>query len=176
MNSWILGSMVSYGFSRMLASQTSLKINVKHAMPGRIRLECPKWKNEEVAVVIEKEMLKSPIIKECQVSPITGSLLLIFNKEYLSESEFDKVLQLATKATVKGFDEKEADALKLMKKTVRVVDRTIKSRSLGMVDLKSMIIIGLIVKSLSGMTRNPGEGGRQLLWAYRFLGGEGVKN
>lgn len=176
MNSWILGSVLSFGVSKLLSKQTTLNISVKHAIPGRIRLQCERWKDQEIVEVLEEIMSKHPLIRDCTASSITGSLLLEFKKEYLTESEFNQVLKRATSATVKGFSTKEADALKVMKKVVNKVDGTIKSKSLGVIDLKSLIILSLVVKGVLALKNNPEESGRQLIWAYRFLAGEGVKN
>lgn len=175
MTSWIIGSTLSYLASKFLAGQTSLNINIKHAMPGRVRLQCDRWKDSNVTSVLAAHLRAHPLVSECTVSSITGSLLLILNKEYLSEKEFDHILKTATSASVEGFTLKEADTIRLMKKAVQSVNRAVKAKTLGTVDLKSVIVVTLVGKGVLAMRTNPAECGRNLLLAYRLLDGEGVK-
>lgn len=173
MISWIYGSGISYLVSKLLNNQMKVNIQVVHVLPGRLRLQCHRWKDEKVVVILEQQLAKHKLIKHVKASGITGSLLIEFVQDYLSEVQLEQILAEATSATVSGFVQKEADLLKQMKRIVNRADQVLKVKSLGKADLRTLIICYLIVKGVIAFRNNSDEAGRQLLWAYRFINGEG---
>lgn len=165
----LLGIAGSYVGSRFLSSNSTQKINVVHAMPGRIRLQCNQWKSKEVAQSIESELKKHPLVMQISASPITGSLLLEFNVLHLKAEQFDQLVQQGVAASVKAYPHKEAELMKSIKGTVKWADKTIKTKTFGKADLNSLLILFLLGQGIWKFKRNPAFSIGLILWAYGLL-------
>ncbi|MCD8509886.1 MAG: hypothetical protein LRY73_08480 [Bacillus sp. (in: Bacteria)] len=102
------------------------KIQVIHAMPGRVRIQCDRWKDKVVAVNIEKALANDAIVTKAVASPISGSLLLEFNVPHLTQEQFDKILLQAVESAVAAYPQLESQIMDKMRQTVQTVDGQIK--------------------------------------------------
>jgi hypothetical protein len=69
------------------------KVNVSHAIPGRVRLQSNQWRNDKVAKSLETELKKHHLVERVDASPITGSLLIELNEPYLTKKQFQQLMQ-----------------------------------------------------------------------------------
>jgi hypothetical protein len=163
------GTIASLVGSSLLSRMSALKINVIHAMPGRVRLQCNTWKNDQVAAVLMKTMKNHPLISQVNCSPITGSLVICFENQYLTNQQFQEVMDLAVKATGKGIGAKKSAATLKMLKAVQELNRGIKVSTKGILDIPAIIILALIIQAVNSFATNRSTAMKQLLWAYRLL-------
>jgi hypothetical protein len=155
--------------SRLLSKNLTQKVHVVHAMPGRIRLQSNQWKGKEVSQSLESAFQGYALVSKVSASPVTGSLLLELKALHITTKQLDQLVQHAVNASVKAYPKKEATLLKSMKGIVNGVDSRIKTKSLGNVDLNSMLILFLFGKGLWHFKRNPTFSTGLLLWAYGLL-------
>ncbi|WHY85602.1 hypothetical protein QNH39_23815 [Neobacillus novalis] len=172
----MISSLVGLGASllapKLLSSITDQKIEVVHAMPGRLRLKCDRWKNEVVATHLEQTFSQLTIIKSVSGSPITGSLVIEFNVPTLTPEQFDELLKLAVDTSVSAYPYVEAQLMKTMKKTVSTVDGLIKKRSSGKADVDSLLSLFLLVYGVTRFPVNPAFSSSVLYWAYTIITNE----
>lgn len=71
------------------------KVNIVHAIPGRIRLQCNQWKNEKVSQSLEFGFKAYPLVDRVSVSPISGTLLLELKVLHLTKEQFNQLVQHA---------------------------------------------------------------------------------
>lgn len=173
MFSWIYGIGFSFLASKLFGYLTKMNIQVVHALPGRVRLQCSRWKDINVAGALERRVGAHPLVRKVQASPVTGTLLIEFTGTQLAPAQFEGVIKTAAEASADGFKVKEADLLVSMKRVLKKADQTVKAQSLGKVDIRTLIIFYLAWKGIRAFGTNNGEAERQLLWAFRFLNGEG---
>jgi hypothetical protein len=163
------GIVASLAGSRLLSTYSTQKVNVVHAMPGRIRLQSNQWKSKEVSQSLESSFRVNPLVQQVSASPVTGSLLLEFKVLHLTPEQFDQLVQEAVKASVNAYPYQEATLMKSLKKTVNSIDRRIKTKTFGRADLNSLLILFLLGKGLWNFKRNPSFSIGLLLWAYGLL-------
>ncbi|OEH85238.1 hypothetical protein BHU72_06440 [Desulfuribacillus stibiiarsenatis] len=173
----LCGTLLTAVGTNALSNFSNIKVNVVHASPGRLRLQSPTWKNKQVADKLVETFGKHPLVMKVTASHITGSLLLEFHQPHITQEQFNSLMDSAVVGSVKGFKAKEADVMKVMRKTINHVDHFIKSKTLGISDIASIIVITLIVSSVVSIRgNNPGAGYRNLLWAYRMIKGEEARS
>ena len=160
----------------LLTKLSTLNVNVIHAMPGRIRLQCNTWKNEALVKTLMETMNEQQLIAKVECSSITGSMVIYFKEQYLTSQQFQGVVETAVKATRKGMTEKKSEATASMVKAMNAVNRQVKVSTKGMFDIPALIILALTIHSLKTFSINRGNALRQLLWAYRILKGEGARH
>ncbi|EKN69071.1 hypothetical protein BABA_11596 [Neobacillus bataviensis LMG 21833] len=169
----MISSLVGLGASllapKLLSSINDQKIEVVHAMPGRVRLKCDRWKDEMVAHHLEQTFNQLTIVKSASGSPITGSLLIEFNVPALSPEQFDELLKLAVDTSVNAYPYVEAQLMKTMKKTVSSVDGLIKKRSSGKADVDSLLSLFLLISGVTRFSANPAFSSSLLYWAYTIM-------
>ncbi|MDQ0257283.1 hypothetical protein J2S74_004741 [Evansella vedderi] len=144
-------------------------IHVIHAMPGRIRLQCDRWKDKVVAQSLEKNLSDDALVKRVKATPVSGSLLLEFNVPHLTQEQFDKVLVQAVEAAVSAYPQMESQIMDKMRKTVQVVDGQIKKRTSALADLDSILVLLMLGKGISGFSKNPSFSSSLLFWAYNII-------
>jgi hypothetical protein len=74
------------------------KVNVVHAIPGRLRLQCNRWKNRKISKSLQIKFTEHPLVDRASTSPITGSLLLELNVDRLSKDQFKRLVQFGVDA------------------------------------------------------------------------------
>lgn len=176
----MISSLVGLGASllapKLLSSITDQKIEVVHAMPGRVRLKCIRWKDEIVVHHLEQTFRQLTIVKSVSGSPITGSLLIEFNVPTLSPEQFDELLKLAVDTSVNAYPYVEAQLMKTMKKTVSTMDGLIKKRSSGKADVDSLLSLFLLIYGVTRFPVNPAFSSSLLYWAYTIITKENGPN
>lgn len=145
------------------------KVEVVHAMPGRVRLKCDQWKDETVAAHLEQTFKQLELVKHVKASPITGSLLIEFVVLSLTPQQFDELLTLAVNTSVNAFPYVDARLMKTMKNTVFSVDGLIKKRTSGKADVDSLLSLFLIIYGVIGFPANPAFSSSLLYWSYTII-------
>ena len=60
-------------------------IKMVHFIPGRIRLQSPRWKtNVTLIEKVVKELQAQPLVFSVQPTPVTGSLVITYDASYLT--------------------------------------------------------------------------------------------
>jgi hypothetical protein len=155
--------------SRLFSSLSTQKVNVVHAMPGRIRLQSNQWKSKEVARALKFALKGHALVHQVSSSPVAGSLLIEFKVPHLTKEQLDQIIQQAVSASVSAYPQKEANLMKSMKRITHRVDSTIKTKTFGNADLNSILIVLLLGKGIWLFKRNPTFSTGLLLWAYGLL-------
>ncbi len=63
-------------------------IQVRHALPGRIRLGFPEWKtNEDKVLLLMSEMALDPDITSIEFTKETGTALILYKHEAINQSD-----------------------------------------------------------------------------------------
>ena len=149
----------------------TLNIHVLHTMPGRIRLQCNVWKSEAVSERLRDSLQRHYLVDQVSVSPITGSLLVLFTKKHLGQREFDKFMTLLMKQTRAGMEQEASSATLLMSRIINHLDNQVKIATKGTLDLPSLFVIALTSQAVKGFRGNRGNSLQQLFWVYRLLRG-----
>jgi hypothetical protein len=172
----MISSLIGLGASifapKLLSQLKDQKIQILHAMPGRIRLQCDQWKNQEIATSLENSFKKIPIVKHVTSSPLTGSLLLQFNVQHIEPNDFDQLMQHAVNVSVSTYPYIESKLMKTMRGTVSSFDGLIKKRTSGKVDIDSLLLLLMLGKGVSGFKSNPAFSSSLLFWAYSLIKNE----
>lgn len=145
------------------------KVQVVHAMPGRVRLQSHHWKNEQIASELESKFSTIPLVKNVSASGITGSLLLEFTSDHLTPEQFDEIVQLAVTTSTECYSYIDSKMKNTMKKGVHSVDTMIKKQTGGNADVESLLVLGLLFKGATGFATNPAFASSLLYWAYTLL-------
>jgi hypothetical protein len=98
------------------------KVNIVHAIPGRLRLQCNQWKNDKVSHSLELNFREHSLVDRVSVSSITGTLLLELKIKYLTKVQFNQLVQLAVDASS---PHKEANYIETLKETVSKKGRSL---------------------------------------------------
>lgn len=172
----MMSSLIGIGTSifapKLLSQIKDQKIQILHAMPGRIRLQCNQWKNQEIATSLETSFKKIPIVKHVNSSPLTGSLLLEFHVQHIEPKDFDQLMQYAVNVSVSTYPYIESKLMKTMRGTVNSFDGLIKKRSSGKIDIDSLLLLLMLGKGVSGFKNNPAFSSSLLFWAYSLIKNE----
>ncbi|MCM3676654.1 metal ABC transporter ATPase [Peribacillus simplex] len=60
-------------------------IKMVHFIPGRIRLQSPRWKaNVTLIEKVVKELHAQPLVFSVQPTPVTGSLVITYDASYIT--------------------------------------------------------------------------------------------
>jgi hypothetical protein len=98
------------------------KVNIVHAIPGRIRLQCNQWKNDKVSHSLEVNFREHSLVDRVSVSPITGTLLLELKVKYLTKVQFNQLVQHAVD---NASPHKEENYIETLKETVSKKGRSL---------------------------------------------------
>ncbi|WP_166239648.1 HMA2 domain-containing protein [Paenibacillus turpanensis] len=169
----LIGIGASIALTHYIQKSKNLNIKVLHASPGRLRLQCDRWKNANIAPVLTKQMEAHRLVERVEVSPITGSLLLLFHAPSLTPDQLDEILKLAVSSTTEGYRRAPSTVMQTMRKTLRRADQNIKVHSRGAFDLKSVVTLSVLGKVLwdTGRHKHP-LAVTLLLWAYTSMDGK----
>lgn len=145
------------------------KVNVRHASPGRVRLQCDKWKNKVTADNLVSVFEAVTIVSKVETSPITGSLLLEFRSETLTAEQFDEIVKTAVETSINTYAELPSSLKSVMKKSVNTIDHTLKKQSGGNIDFESGMSVFLIINGIMRFTTNPVFASTLFYWAYSLI-------
>ena len=165
----LLGLGAYFVIPKVVGKLREQKIEVVHAVPGRLRLQNNRWKDKQVGAYIERVLQKDPLIKTCRVSTITGSLTLEFTSSYLQQEELDKILQLVTDTTIESFSYTHDKTLQTMSGLFNGVNQNVKKMTNGYASIDSMMIIYFIFQGLRSFPVNPAFASSLFYWAYTVL-------
>lgn len=173
MYSTLMGIGLSLAGPKMLSKIQDQKVEVVHAMPGRVRLKCSRWKNERTASNLESVFKQIPLISKVEASPITGSLLLEFKIQTLTQEQFDQIIQQAVHTSVATYPELESDLMVILKNVINTIDNTMRKQSGGRLDIDALLSVVLIVNGILRMPANPAFSSSLLYWAYTIITNKG---
>ncbi len=165
----ILGIGASLLAPKLMAGVQNQKVQVLHASPGRVRLQCDRWKNEQTARNLKSMFQKFPIVKGVDASPITGSLVLVFHTKTLTPEQFDSIVKSAVETSVATYPELQADLMNVLTSLMRTVDTTVKKQSGGRMDIDSLLSVTLIISGLLKYSTSPTFATSLLYWAYSII-------
>ncbi|WP_028403025.1 HMA2 domain-containing protein [Ectobacillus panaciterrae] len=169
MISTVLGFGASLFAPKLLSQFRDQKIQIIHAMPGRLRMQCDKWKDAIVAQCLEKEIVNETLVLTCKASSVTGSLLIEFIVPHISEQELDELMKRIVTVTSEAVLHTEAKMMKTMQQTLQVVDRGIKRQTNGFADFDSLFVLFLLGKGIHSFKRAPAFAASLLYWSYTII-------
>jgi hypothetical protein len=142
-------------------------LEVKHFLPGRLRLYSPKIKNrEDIKEMLISQLMKIQYINYVEFNTITGSVLIKYDKEKL-----DAVIIIAVIVKLLNLEkeiEKKPKSI-IKKEIVNIKDslnRAIYEKTNGIVDLETIILSLLLISGIYRVKTRPDvmPGGITLLW------------
>ncbi|RBW68760.1 HMA2 domain-containing protein [Bacillus taeanensis] len=169
MLSSFLGLGASFAAAKLMKNIQHHNVQVLHAMPGRVRLQCDRWKDAEITKALEEALEAKNIVRAVRANPVTGTLVLEFKVQHLSAEEFDELIQHAVQTTTETYGQIDSKVTKTMRGAVNRVDENIKKQTAGTVDIDALLILLLVGKGISGFKGNPAFSSSLLYWAYNLL-------
>ncbi len=170
----LLGIGASFLAPKIMSKVQDQKVNVVHAVPGRVRLQCNKWKNEQTAKNLCSVFQRIPLIRHAEASPVTGSLLLEFTTMSLTQDQFDAIVKKAVETSVATYPEMQAELMGVLKSIVQTVDTTLKKQSGGKLDVDSLLSVSLIIGGVLKMPATPAFSSSLFYWAYTIITNKGT--
>lgn len=169
----MIGLGVSMAAPSLMKRLKDQKVQVLHAMPGRVRLQSNHWKDDMIATALEQRFSQLNIISHVQASGITGSLLLEFNTPHLTSEQFDEIVQLAVNTSIETFPHIKSKMKTSMKYGIDSFDHFIKKQTSGKTDAETLLALWLIFKGTTGFSANPAFASSLLYWAYSLIKRDG---
>ncbi|KAA9030616.1 HMA2 domain-containing protein [Niallia endozanthoxylica] len=167
--STILGLGAYLVIPKVVGKLREQKIQVIHAIPGRLRLQNNRWKDQQIGAYLEKALQKHPLIKSCRATPITGSLTLEFTTPYLQQEDLDHIFQIITDTTIESFSHTKDKALQTMSSLFNGVNKNAKKMTNGYASIDSMMIVYFMFQGLRSFPTNPAFASSLFYWAYTVL-------
>ncbi len=150
-------------------------LEVKSAIPGRIRFYSPYIKNNPSIVAQAREqIIRLKVVRYVEINPVTGSLLIKYNaieiEPHLLEAATLKLLGLeeATKAASGSLIGKE------LKNLGSAFSQSVSDKTGGLLDAKTLIALVLMGVGVFGLLKNPlsiPSGYNFLLWGGQMVFG-----
>lgn len=169
----MMNTMLGIGASLLAPKLMSVvqdqKVHVVHALPGRVRLQCDKWKNEQTANNLKAVFQQIPIVSNVQTSPITGSLLLEFHIDTLTQEQFDEVVKKAVQISIATYPDLESQLMVILQNVIKTINLTMKKQSGGTIDIDSLLSLVLIINGVLKLPSNPVFSSSLLYWAYTII-------
>lgn len=165
----LMGLGATFVIPKFLKRLQDQKINVRHACPGRVRLQCDKWKNEPTARNLMTMFGKVPNVRNVKASPMTGSLVIEFHSKTLTAEQFDEIVQNAVDISVHTYSELPSTLKTVMRNSVKTVDNTVKVQSGGNLDVDSMMSVILMISGVFRISTNPVFASTLFYWAYSLI-------
>ena len=154
---------------KLIGKLREQKIEIVHAMPGRLRLRNNSWKNYQVALFIELKMSEHPLVKSAKASPITGTLLIEFTDLYLQQTQIDEIFHIATNSTIEGFAKADDKAMAVLNNTFNNVNGNVKKLTNGYVSVDSIMIAYFLFRGIKSYSINPAFATSLFYWVYTIL-------
>lgn len=173
----VLGFILASLFKKRLGKSEALpsvigKLEVAHAIPGRIRYNAPLLEDSSDSLRnrIETELTKIEGIDSAQVNPVSGSLILTYDdaqvKDFVAHGIALKLLGLEEELE----HTPESVLLRELKFIGRAVDHQIYQSSAGLLDLRTALTMALASIALYRIVvlrdRTLPGGVNLLWWAY----------
>ncbi|MGE8205664.1 HMA2 domain-containing protein [Heyndrickxia sp. NPDC080065] len=169
----MISSIVSLGASliapKLLSQFSEQKIKIIHAMPGRLRLQCDKWKHKVIVENIEKKLKTEPLVLSCEASHITGSLLIKFTVPHITQLQLDELMKVIVTAAADAILHTDAKLMNMMQQSLHIVDKGIKKQTSGFADFDSLFTLFLLGKGLHSFKSAPTFSASLLYWAYTII-------
>ena len=169
MMSTLVGIGASIITPKLMAQVRDQKIKIIHAMPGRLRLQCDRWKNDVVANALRHHVEQLPLISSSKASPITGSLTLEFVVPHINQQELDELMQFIVQTASDARLSTDATLMRGMQHTMGFVDYGIKKQTNGFADFDSLFILFLLGKGMHTFSNAPAISANLFYWAYTIL-------
>ncbi|MGD7008588.1 HMA2 domain-containing protein [Metabacillus sp. 84] len=165
----MLGIGASLAAPKVLSAIKDQKVNVVHAIPGRVRLKCDRWKNEVTASNLTQVFTEVPIVKRVEASAVTGTLLIEFHEPTITQEQFDEIVQGAVNTSVASYPEVQSNLAQILSNLLKTLDSGLKKQTAGRVDTDSLLSVLLIVSGLLKLPANPVYSSSLLYWAYTII-------
>lgn len=145
-------------------------VEIKHAIPGRVRYYIPFLRNDiEKGQMLEQQLLKASAIKEININPLLGTVLVVYEAGKINEVTLTGVL-----AKLLGLEkelEKTPRSLigKELNKVLKSANSTVYEQTDGLLDLNSAITLAFLSLGLWSIARKPSilpAGVSLVYWAY----------
>lgn len=157
---------------KLLSQLRDQKIKILHAMPGRLRIQCDKWKSELVASHLQKKISSLPLVATCKASGVTGSILIEFIVPTITEQEFDELMQFIVQEASDAILDTDAKMMRTMQQSITMIDRGIKRQTNGFADFDSLFVLFLLGKGIHSFSTAPAFASNLLYWAYTIIKGK----
>ncbi len=145
-------------------------VEIRHVIPGRVRFYIPVLKmNVEKGEQLKKGLLKAAAIKQVEINPLLGSVLIIFDTK-----KIDEVTLTAVLAKLLGL-EKEVDKTptsligQKLSRMLKSANSSVYEQTNGMLDLNTAITLSFLSMGVWSILRNPTilpAGISLVYWAY----------
>lgn len=148
-------------------------LEVKHSIPGRIRLQCKDLKenlNGKEALINTFSQIKG--VSEVSVNPCIGTILIKYNPNII-----EPILIIGVILKVLGLDEEVKDTNKSLvtresAEILNSVSHAIYEKTNGILDLKASVMIFILSYAIYDIKTRPGlrpSGLTCLWWMYSFI-------
>lgn len=131
-------------------------LEVRSAIPGRIRFNVPLLKNNpELSSELKGQLLKIAAVKEAAINTVTGTMLIVYNRD-----ELDPRLLQGALIKLLGLEDTLRDGAKSVLgreiKTIRqALNYALLDKSKGLLDLRSTLAVSLILLGAWQIYRQP---------------------
>lgn len=147
-------------------------VEVKHAIPGRVRFYIPVLKMDMgKGKTLEQQLLKAAAIKELKFSPMLGTLLIHYD-----EGKIDLITLTGVLAKLLGLEkELEKTPKSIMglevARVLKSANSAIYEQTDGLLDLNTAVSLAFLSMGILSMVRNPSvlpAGISLVYWAYNI--------
>ncbi len=163
--------------SKLLSGKAKRKFNgfkgvveIKHAIPGRIRFFIPILKNNpDGCDKLQKQLVKAEVIREIKINPVIGSLLMIYDEDGTDEATLTGVIVKLLGLEDQVDESPLSSAGKEIKQMMKSLNTSVYEYSNGMIDLNNLITLAFFSMGAYSLIRNPRmlpSGLSLLYWAY----------
>lgn len=145
-------------------------VEVRHALPGRIRFHIPVLKMDiEKGQLLQKELAKAASIEKVFINPLLGSVLIIFDNNKIDEVTLTAVLarllrlEKEIRKTPRSLIGQELGSL------LKSANSSVYEQSNGLLDLNTAITLSFLSLGVWSVFRNPKvlpAGISLIYWAY----------
>lgn len=148
-------------------------LEVKHSIPGRIRLQCnPIKENLELKDVLINTFSQIKGVNEISVNSLIGTILVRYDK-----NSMDAVLIIGIILKILGLDEEVENTNKSLvtkesKEILNSVSHAIYEKTNGILDLKSSVMVFILAYAIYDIKTRPGlrpAGITCLWWLYSYM-------
>lgn len=145
-------------------------VEIRHAIPGRIRFYIPVLKMDaERAMLLEKQLLKAQAVKQIQINPLLGTLLVVHDPGKIDAATLTGVL-----VKLLGLEkelEKSPQSLVggELQRVLKSANMAVYEQTDGLLDLNSAVSLGFLSLGIWSVLRSPSilpAGISMLYWAY----------
>ncbi|WP_300344600.1 HMA2 domain-containing protein [Fusobacterium sp.] len=147
-------------------------LEVKHRLPGRVRLQIDSLRgNEEVSKYLEEKLKSVNGIEKISVNSLVGSVLVKYDEKIIEPMFLIGIILNILGLEDKVFEKKSGTLHSVMKETVDMLDLTIYNKTKGILDLKTVIALFFMGYGFKKVRQNPimPNGVNLLWWGYNLI-------